>query len=246
MVYTSTWFTYSICFFDVSSPIQQKFDIFVDLCFVVDILLTFNTAWQIDEIYEYNRTIIAKQYAKSWLGIDVSSVIGLPLHGIDSGSTEVVRTVKVLKFPKLLRLIRVFNVIKILKVLKHKDLIKGLFSDKIGTLSQFVQQSLKNTGILLFSTHLMACFWFLQAKNQSFPDDSWVVRGGHQYETPGKLYLISCYWAVSTATTTGFGDINANGNIIERIMAVCWIGFAIILQARIIGNSISLERKEDS
>lgn len=106
---------------------------------MLDIILTFNTYVEIDGKDIYDRTSIAKLYARTWLAIDISSVIGLPLTGLESssGTTDVVRTVKVLKFPKLLRLIRVFNVIKILKILKHQELLKGLLSEKVGSLSQF-------------------------------------------------------------------------------------------------------------
>ena len=57
--------------------------------------------------------------------------------------------------------------------------------------------------------HIMGCFWYYSAKVYSFAPNTWVYENQLLDETNWMLYLISIYWAVSTISTVGFGDIHA-------------------------------------
>jgi len=94
--------------------------------------------------------------------------------------------------------------------------------------------------VYMFFNHMMACIWYLQAKLQDFPDDSWVMRSDNQETKENKLYLISFYWAYQTLTTVGFGDYNGNGNSIEKIIACVWMILGVLVSSYMIGNFISL------
>jgi hypothetical protein len=66
------------------------------------------------------------------------------------------------------------------------------------------------------------------------------MRNGLQETPKAKIYLISFYWAYQTLTTVGFGDINGNGNSIEKIIACIWMILGVLVSSYMIGNFISL------
>jgi len=51
------------------------------------------------------------------------------------------------------------------------------------------------TVTVFFMVHLMSCFWFLSAKFNDFPYNSWVKLRGIEDEDPKFQYLTSVYWS---------------------------------------------------
>lgn len=61
----------------------------------------------------------------------------------------------------------------------------------------------------------------------------------------GELYLASIYFAFSTLTTSGFGDIHAYTDA-EMIMTVLWLIFGIVIYSFVIGTLTSILSSIDS
>mmetsp|Transcript_24630 Transcript_24630/g.43472 ORF Transcript_24630/g.43472 Transcript_24630/m.43472 type:complete len:403 (+) Transcript_24630:855-2063(+) len=68
----------------------------------------------------------------------------------------------------------------------------------------------------------MGCFWFMSARIDDFTPDCWVVRRGILNSDVMTQYLNSVYWAFTTVTTVGYGDISATTQL-EMILAVTWM-----------------------
>jgi hypothetical protein len=89
LVYTSTYFVYSVCFFPTLSSAQQKFDIFVDSSFFVDIIVNFLSVTQDKNgIYEFNRKKLAINYIKSWFFLDILTIFPWNLFQLKSPEEE--------------------------------------------------------------------------------------------------------------------------------------------------------------
>lgn len=69
---------------------------------------------------------------------------------------------------------------------------------------------LKNILIVLFVTHFAGCFWyFVGITSGTDKLKGWVYRYDYDGEPSYVKYVASVYWAFSTLTTVGYGDISA-------------------------------------
>lgn len=76
--------------------------------------------------------------------------------------------------------------------------------------------------ILFLLSHFVGCLWIFVAK--SFEDesgviDSWIKKGEFQDLNMIELYVTSFYFAMTTITTVGYGDIRGNSTT-ERLICI--------------------------
>ena len=92
---------------------------------------------------------------------------------------------------------------------------------------------------VLMLVHIMACFWYFTAKLEGFGPDTWVVRHGYTDESNEELYTASFYWAMTTLSTVGYGDITAETSL-ERIIAILWMFISVLYLSFVVGNLTSM------
>mmetsp|Transcript_21884 Transcript_21884/g.33954 ORF Transcript_21884/g.33954 Transcript_21884/m.33954 type:complete len:317 (+) Transcript_21884:863-1813(+) len=214
----------------------------------MDIVLNFFTIIELDNgTYETNRGAIACNYIRGWFFLDLFTT--LPFQILEkmqegdgaqlAGDSKVLRLMRIPRLYRLLRIFRLFKLVRVLKVSKYDNM------NRLLKLSNSIKQMVQIVGAILFLTHLMGCFWFLQAKMMDFPESCWVIQGGYINAPFGQQYIISCYWAFQTLTTVGFGDISG-GNDVEQIMAIVWMVFGVGFYSYTIGNMTQMITSFDS
>ena len=87
--------------------------------------------------------------------------------------------------------------------------------------------------------HLLGCFWFYVASESLAAGETitWVIAYDEEVATNGPVniqYLYSVYWALTTLSTVGYGDITPTNNI-ER--SYCF--FAMLVGAMMFGYMMS-------
>ncbi len=103
-------------------------------------------------------------------------------------------------------------------------------------------------------THLSGCFWHLVGLSggDDIEEGGWVYRFDYQDKAVPVRYIASLYWAFSTLTTVGYGDISARTSpeqiyaMVTFLLGVSWYAFVVssISQVMQSFDSTSSERKE--
>ena len=131
-----------------------------------------------------------------------------------------------------MRFLRMFRLLRLLKLLKLEHYLNVL-EEKLNTSLRFlriVQMIVK----MLFLAHLLGCFWYYVSIN-SDEEVTWVNSysdgdASGEDASVGKRYLYSFYWALTTLTTVGYGDITPT-NDAERAYAT----IALLIGALVFG-----------
>lgn len=216
---------------------------FVDWFFVVDICLNFRTGVLVEGKVIYNPKIVALKYAKTWLPIDLISSVPLDFFMTMSGGGS-------LKSMKMVRMIRLVKIFKLLRLLKMTSFLAS-FLDAF-PVSKYPINMLGMLFSVAYLAHILACvnYWVARAADKDmnggewtgYGDDanSWVAgyQGGYMVKEKDDFnaqYLASMYWALTTITTVGYGDIIPR-NDDERIWAMIAMSVGAATFGLIIGN----------
>ena len=214
-----------------------------DMAFLLDMIFTFNTAYY-DEDNQIigTRKKIALKYLKSWFILDISSSVPFSLLEAfvlptGNNATRLVRITRLRNIPKLMRLSRLVKIAKNLSYLQDIDFIISM--------NQRLLRFLKVIMMIILCLHVSACLWHLTAKMDNFSPDTWVVRFGYIDSDHWNKYLTSLYWALTTLTTLGYGDIFPL-TVPEKVFAMMWMLFAVYFLSFSIGSLTTMFAEMDS
>jgi hyperpolarization activated cyclic nucleotide-gated potassium channel 1 len=225
LLYSAIATPFTVAFLEPEDyPELENFDLFISILFFLDFCVNLLTAY-----YDKDRNLITdryqifKNYAKGWMIIDILTWFPFELvTSSDSGKNR--KFARILRIPKLYRLLRFSKLLKLMKTHVQKDIF-----DKI---QEFL--SIKNSAVkivksyltIILFVHIVACFWYLTSKLDDFNPDTWVVRMNYEDSDTGSLYLTSLYWAFTTLSTVGYGDICPSTRL-ERVLSFFWMSFGL-------------------
>lgn len=191
------------------------FDMFVLGCFLVDVILNFFTATYINGVLVTNRKQVAIFYLKGWFIVDIMAAIPFDLFLVGSFSalTDSARVIR------LVRLARLARIAQFMRKLAQADII-----------NISILRMMFLTFWVVMIAHWAACGWIaLGGGNIPEADQNDVAR----------LYIRSLYWATTTITTIGYGDITPATNI-QTIFTMFFQLMGAAMYGYVIGNIASL------
>ena len=217
----------------------------IDLYFWFDILFNFCTGYEAEEeegVIVYHPKLIRENYFKTWFTIDLLACLpvdlalrategtlgcsmeidGCPPNADDDGTGQLFKLFKLLRLFRLVKLLRLFKIMRLFERYQD-DLFKYMHLISVAKLVIF----------MLYLGHLFGCFfhyfsvseWRTKEENQQVEDgtlEPWLKSYFGDDEPTGKevwdRYIASIYWAFTTMTTVGYGDISATTRV-ERVIA---------------------------
>ncbi len=225
-----------------------SFDIFVDVVFATDIVLNLKTAYFDEHTGElvHKSAEIRRNYLCGWLFWDFISVLPVSYIGGCDGTSPGARGVRVLKLLRLGKLLRLARIKRIMDRTVWNipaELLRGFAVGKAMV-------------ITLVLSHFVACLWHYIGVPESGCDASgshtadgnceptWFDGNIAPDATLGARYLTCFYWAATTLSTVGYGDITPSGNA-EKLMAIVvqLIGTCVFAYTAGILTSIVMESK---
>ena len=218
--------------FEEATGLLFWFEALLQLFFVADVLVAFNTAYLHGERWIVHRPKIAATYLKGWFWVDAPASI--PTELIDrfvSGGQEGVYEVL-----PLLRALRLFRLLRLLKLLHLGDLVLRLEERFAVNLKGL--QMISTVVLMLAFCHVLACvFYSVSIWSAPFSPKTWVATYDEGFldddETPVfDSYMIAFLWAIGLVCGQN-SNVNAE-NMSERTLAIVVYLLAALFFAYII------------
>jgi hypothetical protein len=231
-----------------------------DLVFVCDMVLRFFVAYQdhTTGVYVTKHSLIAKRYAKTWLFVDVVSMIPVEviLNRVDpeqainnaheGGSQS--RMLRLLRLMKLLRLLRLFQASRLagrLQAAVHISFLTRWLTRFALTLVVVSHWMACGIGIAATLNEENGMSWKHEYARMYYPDVVGVNRfDDFEHFREAQLefyyyYIGAYYWAVMSLTSIGYGDIVAVSTA-ERIVVTGLMISGGLVWAVVLGNIAGL------
>ena len=244
ILYSVLTIPYYISFDVTATGFWNILDNIIDICFALDMIFCFRMVFYDQENRYFNAMpgTIATNYLKSWFIVDFCSTVPIDKIAIifvgDGGGGEAgaglqaqlrsLKIIRILRLIRLLKLVRLLKLGKTSKVLEEKITINPALLKLFALLFQ-----------VTFIAHILACFWYYVSGHSDQSEEAsrsnWVkaidmtCRIG-EARTPEEavlvtqchesLYLTSIYWAFTTMTTVGYGDVTP-GKKTETATCTC-------------------------
>ena len=217
----------------------QVMDYLVNGFFLLDMIVTLNTAYYSEkyDAYVTVRSMIFFKYLNNYFFVDLISSIPFDIIAKEALLARSSSDLSSVQLIKTVRLIRLIKLLKLAEIRKQLNLL--IESMPVNAALVAVCYTVMTVAII---GHFLACVWWGVAS--SISDDPWFA---HCYPNDTDLtlspfrvqYVAALYLAVTTLTSTGFGDISPS-NVEEQMLAIFIFIFGAIAYGYVTANIVTI------
>ena len=140
-----------------------------------------------------------------------------------------------MRFIRILRLLRVLRLQRIFIRLEE-----NVASETMNIIIKFIKLII----VITFIAHWIACFFYAVGDSEMPDEECWLMTSGISDSPVTTKYVYSLYWAFTTMTTVGYGDIHPNTPK-ERALTLITMLVSCVVYAYTIGSIGSLVTKHN-
>jgi hypothetical protein len=202
----------------------QIFDDIVDICFAMDMIFTFFTAYEdpTTQLLVTDVKQISKRYLSTWFIADLMSTV--PFDSITPTLNP-----NLMRSLKLIRLFRLGKLLKVLRVIRMKRKIQvNAFESAHPVVYALITLCVK----ILFIAHFSCCIFYgispcLGSQQMQFETDyeAWLQCGNDSWQS---RYVLGMYWTLLTMLGIGYGDVTLSSNS-GRVFSIAVMGIGSIV-----------------
>lgn len=189
-------------------------ELFITFCFSIDILLNFFTSVHWKGQLLDDRKSVARLYKRTWLPVDILSAFPFFLL---TGKLF-------LEAGHALRFLHLLQLNRLLKLFRFRAYAKGV--QKQHVINPGLYRLLFFVVLISIVAHWIACIWILLGGAKDAGGDEW------------NQYSYALYWAITTLTTVGYGDITPT-TIVQRYFTMTVMLTGVAAYGYVIGNVTS-------
>ena len=208
-----------------SNDFQHFYQLWIQLLILlipIDILIKLNSGFFENGSSISDRSRILQKYIKTELPYDFICFVIIIVHyqfqalNINWEGVKIIQIFYFVKIPIFSNLLENFE-----EIINFDERVEAFLS----LLKHFVK--------ILFFAHLTACIWFYLGSSPDDEEGSWLETKGFKNKTVFFQYLASLYWAITTISTTGYGDITAQNEtefvfcMIVMILGSIFFGYSL-------------------
>mmetsp|Transcript_8284 Transcript_8284/g.19344 ORF Transcript_8284/g.19344 Transcript_8284/m.19344 type:complete len:757 (-) Transcript_8284:2630-4900(-) len=214
----------------------NRFDLFVDILFMVDVCVNFVTAYHHEGFYVTDMRKIVIHYLCTWFALDFAGSFPIDkilLAFVDTHNTDDLSSLRILKAVRMLKLVRAVKLMDVLSKLQEKE--------GFATFKRLLQIA-KSVFVMGYSAHLIGCIFTMLIDEERFGAGvHWLAAYDPELveQDNWHRYIAAVYWASVTVSTIGYGDILPVTHI-EREFACVMAIFGACIFAYGMGNITSL------
>ncbi|CEO97275.1 hypothetical protein PBRA_000620 [Plasmodiophora brassicae] len=236
VVYSFTVIPFQFAFLPSSSVSLDN--VVADGLFLLDIVVQFFSAQTTSsgEVLVHRRASVL-YYVKGWFAVDLVSSVPYSFIALSSDMHPNIDGVFIPV--NVLRLTRLFKALKAIRM--RGNFTNAEFSTRM---HPGVARFLRLSFTVFIVGHISACLWYFIGKAYDHSPDSWIQRvwtngAAIKDHNAFERYVISMYFAFTTLTTVGFGDLTPKTRP-EMVFAMLLFVIGVLLFSYTMANVTSL------